>query len=119
MPARLNTAEPGFGRAFAALAARRRESGEEVRGRVAGILAEIRARGDEALVELTARHDRFQATDAAALAVPASEIAAARAACPPRLLGALEEAAARIEAFHARQMPEPLDYRDADRKSVV
>ena len=113
MPARLNTAEPGFGRAFAALAARRRESGEEVRGRVAGILAEIRARGDEALVELTARHDRFQATDAAALAVPASEIAAARAACPPRLLGALEEAAARIEAFHARQMPEPLDYRDA------
>ena len=113
MPARLDTADAGFARDFAAFAERRPAAEGDVAAEVARIIAQIRERGDDALVELTARLDRFTVADAAALAVPASELAAARAACAPGLVAALEKAAERIGAFHARQMPEPLSYRDA------
>ena len=112
MPSRLDAADPGFARDFAAFADGRQSAEGDVAAEVARIIAEIRERGDAALVELTARFDRFTVADATALAVPAAELAAARAACPSELVAALEQAAERIAAFHARQMPEPLSYRD-------
>ncbi|MFQ5784978.1 MAG: histidinol dehydrogenase [Alphaproteobacteria bacterium] len=111
MPHRLDARGPGFEAAFGAFLAARREPREDVSQAVAGILADVRARGDTALIEYTRRFDR--ATLAAeTLRVPDAELAAAAARCPAETLEALELAARRIEDYHRRQMPADLEYRD-------
>ncbi len=68
---------------------------------VAAILADVAARGDEALRELTARFDGVELGE---LRVPPAEVAAAADAVEPRLRRALEAAAANIEAYHRTQL---------------
>ncbi|MBX6377661.1 MAG: histidinol dehydrogenase, partial [Clostridia bacterium] len=70
------------------------------------ICAEVRRRGDAALLDLTRRFDGVDLT-AVGLEVPPGEVAAAPATVDAALRSAIEEAAARIEAFHRLQMPRP------------
>jgi histidinol dehydrogenase len=72
---------------------------------VRAILADVRARGDIALRELTARHD---GCDLATFEVGADEFAAAEADVDATVRQAMRNAIARVEAFHAAQMPVPL-----------
>jgi histidinol dehydrogenase len=109
---RLSTAEPGFEAAFAALLDEARETTARVDDAVRDIIARVRADGDAALLDLTARFDRWSPRDASALRVGAAEIAAARDACAPALLAALDVAASRIEAFHRAQLPADLTVQD-------
>ncbi|MFN6956139.1 MAG: histidinol dehydrogenase [Acetobacteraceae bacterium] len=109
---RLSTAEPGFEAAFAALLEEARETTARVDAAVAAIIAEVRARGDAALLDLTARFDRWAPADVAALRVTEAEIEAADAAIAPDLRAALNLAAGRIEAFHRAQLPRDLELRD-------
>jgi histidinol dehydrogenase len=102
---RLDTTEAGFEAGFARLLDMARDTTTRVDGAVAGIIAEVRAGGDAALLDLTARFDRWTPTDASALRVTRDEIDAALAECEPALIAALDHAAKRIEAFHAAQMP--------------
>jgi histidinol dehydrogenase len=69
------------------------------------ILGAVRARGDAALLELTARFDGFCAFSAAALAIPPEEFEAAERALPPAVRTALLYAAERIERYHAAALP--------------
>ena len=112
MPHRLDARAPGFEAAFAALLGAKREASEDVADAVAEILAQVRARGDAALIEYTERFDRIRLTPET-LPIPEAELAAAAARCSREVLDALELAAARIEAHHRRQVPEDLDYTDA------
>ena len=114
MPARLNSADPDFADAFEALLARPREAQADVAGETARIVADMRENGDAALLRYTARFDGFEAESVDALRIPADDIEAARQDCPAALIEALWEAEKRIAAFHARQMPEPLSYVDAE-----
>ena len=98
----LDTTSPGFDADFAALMDEARQTTASVGGVVAGIIADIRARGDAALMEYTARFDGWQP---GALRVTAQELAAAEASIDPALLEALDFAAARIETFHRAQLP--------------
>jgi histidinol dehydrogenase len=109
----LQTTEPGFESAFRLLLDDAREATSRVDAAVAGIIAEVRQGGDEALVGLTARFDRWTPGNPAALRVSAAEINAATAAIPPEQRSALQLAAARIEAFHSAQMPRDLEGTDA------
>ena len=102
---RLDTRDPGFEAAFAALLDMARDTTARVDGAVAEIIGRVRAEGDAALLDLTARFDRWQPRDAAALRVTAAEIDAATASIPAGLMAALDTAAARIETFHRAQMP--------------
>jgi histidinol dehydrogenase len=112
MPLRLDARDDGFEAGFRGLLAAKREVQEDVQVAVAAILADVRARGDAALVELTRRFDRVElAPDG--LRVTEAEIDAASAAIEPDLMDALRLAAGRIEAFHRRQVPEALDMVDA------
>ena len=113
MPARLDSARADFRDAFEALLARPRDARADVARETARIVAEIREDGDRALLRHTAALDGFRAASVDALLVPKDEIAGARAACPPSLIEALEEAERRIARFHARQIPEDLSYVDA------
>ena len=108
---RLSTRESGFEAGFAALLAAARATTAEVGDVVAAIIADLRARGDAALIEATARFDRLALTPAT-LRIPAAEIEAAVAAIPADLAAALELAATRIEAFHRAQMPADLRLQD-------
>ncbi|UFN48137.1 histidinol dehydrogenase [Roseomonas sp. OT10] len=105
---RLDTRDPGFAAGFDALLDTARETTAKVDGAVAAIIARIRAEGDAALLDLTARFDRWTPGSAAALRVTPEEVAAAKARCSPERLAALDLAARRIERFHAAQMPRDL-----------
>jgi histidinol dehydrogenase len=109
---RLATASPDFQSGFAALLSQARETTEDVGQSVAAIIAEIRARGDAALLDYTARFDRLHVT-ADRLRVAPSEIDAAVARIPNDLAVALDVAATRIEAFHRAQLPSDLRSTDA------
>ena len=105
----LDAADAGFEAAFRALLDDARETTAKVDGVVAAIIAEVRGKGDAALLEYTARFDRWTPRDAAALRVTAEEMDAAVAAIPADRRDALALAARRIEAFHRAQMPRDVE----------
>jgi histidinol dehydrogenase len=109
---RLDTREAGFAPRFEALLDSARETTARVDEAVAGIVADVRARGDAALLDYTARFDGHAPAEAAALRVTEAEVEAAAAAVPAPLMAALDLAAARIERFHAAQMPRDLELPD-------
>ena len=67
MPLHLSTAQPDFAERFAALLSMKREDAADVNEAVAAIIADVRARGDAALVELTTRFDRLSLEGSGAL----------------------------------------------------
>ena len=111
MPLHLDTTEPGFEARFAALLSMKREDAPDVDAAVAAIVADVRARGDAALAELTARFDRVD-LGAVPMRVGADEIAAAAAQVGAEDRAALDFAAARIRDYHARQGPEDASWTD-------
>jgi len=112
MAVKLLAREPGFADAFARLVAKSREEKANVDDVVAQVLADVKARGDDAVIEYSARFDRVNLTPAT-LAFDKDEIAGAAAQCDPTTLAALEAAAARIRDYHVRQIPKDEFYVDA------
>jgi histidinol dehydrogenase len=104
MARRLDAGAPDFEAAFQGVIAAKREADDDVTAAVRGILAEVRTRGDAALLEFTQRFDDVSLR-AEQLRVTDQEIADAEQACPKAQLEALDFAAKRIETFHARQIP--------------
>ncbi|MGR3540168.1 MAG: histidinol dehydrogenase [Hasllibacter sp.] len=107
----LRTWEEGFGTAFEALLTAKREDSPEVDEAVAAIIADVRARGDAALADLTLRFDRVDVSGR--LRVAEDEIEAAMAEAPDAEVEALRLAAGRIRAYHERQMPRDDSWEDA------
>ncbi|WP_049641898.1 histidinol dehydrogenase [Candidatus Rhodobacter oscarellae] len=111
MPQFLESTDPGFEAQFQALLTMKREDSPDVDAVVAQIIADVRARGDAAVIELTQRFDRLALTPQS-LAFTPEEIAAHCAAAPSEERAALDLAAERIRAYHARQMPQDADWVD-------
>ncbi len=112
MPIRLDSRSPDFSARFAAFLDTKRETAEDVEQAVRAIVADVRARGDAALVDLTRRFDRVDLVQVG-LRVTQPELDAAAASCDPRALDALKLARDRIEAYHRRQMPKDDRFTDA------
>jgi histidinol dehydrogenase len=104
MPLRLDARAAGFAAAFERLVAAKREIEQDVAAQVAAIIADVRARGDAALIDYTRRFDRLELTPAK-LRVSAAEVASAAARIDGATRGALQLAAERIRAYHRRQLP--------------
>ncbi|UWR10884.1 histidinol dehydrogenase [Sulfitobacter mediterraneus] len=111
MPVTLNAAAPDFEAAFAALLGAKREDSPDVDATVADIIADVRARGDTAVIALTEKFDRVTLTPET-LRIGAAEIAAAAADVNAEDRAALELAATRIRAYHERQLPEDAEWTD-------
>ncbi|MAM25018.1 MAG: histidinol dehydrogenase [Rhodobacteraceae bacterium] len=111
MPQFLDHAQTDFETVFTALLGAKREDAPDVDEAVAKIIADVRARGDEAVVELTNRFDRV-ALGPNDLLVREEEIEAAIKQVPAAERDALESAAARIRAYHSRQLPEDARWTD-------
>ncbi|MBB5723246.1 histidinol dehydrogenase [Loktanella ponticola] len=105
MPQFLSTSDPDFETQFTALLGAKREDSPDVDHIVADIIADVRKRGDAAVLELTAKFDRFSVT-ADKMRFSDEEIAAECAKVSDADRAALELAAERIRAYHARQMPD-------------
>jgi len=101
---RLSTADAGFEADFQRVLHWSAETDDEIETRVAGIVADVRRRGDAAVLEYTARFDRIAAAGLAELEVPPEALQAAFEGLPAVQREALQAAAWRIEAYHLRQM---------------
>ncbi|MDB6454881.1 histidinol dehydrogenase [Falsirhodobacter sp. 20TX0035] len=117
MPQFLSTRDVDFEPAFTALLGMKREDSPDVDAAVADIIADVRARGDAAVIELTSRFDRLDLTPET-LAFTPEEIEAEIAKVSPEDRTALELAADRIRAYHERQMPEDQRWTDASGASL-
>lgn len=113
MPVFLSTSQADFEARFTALLAAKREDSPDVDDTVAAIIADVRARGDAAVLELTERFDRMGLTPER-LAFSADEIEAECGKVPAEERSALETAAERIRAYHVRQMPEDQRWTDPE-----
>ena len=112
MPVFLNATDPNFEVEFQTLLSAKREDSPDVDQVVADIIADVRARGDEALLEYTERFDRLKLTQET-LRLSDDEIAAEIQKVAPQDRTALKLAAARIRAYHAEQMPQDAWWKDA------
>ena len=111
MPVTLSTRDPDFEAAFRKLLAAKRESAADVDAAVAEIIADVISRGDAALIDYNRRFDWVDFADSG-LRLTLREIADGAAAASPETVTALRLAAERIESFHRRQLPAPIDYVD-------
>ncbi|TAM49313.1 MAG: histidinol dehydrogenase [Paraburkholderia sp.] len=100
---KLDSSDVGFGAALAGVLAFEASEDEAIERSVAQILADVKARGDAAVLEYTNRFDRLSADSLAALELPTSELEAALEGLEPKRRAALEAAAARVRAYHEKQ----------------
>ena len=112
MPVRLATRDARFEAAFQRLLEAKRESAADVDAAVVAIIDDVARRGDLALIDYTRRFDGIDLA-VSDLRLTRREIAEGAAAAPPETVAALRLAAERIENFHRRQLPLPIDYVDA------
>ena len=112
--ARLATREPDFDARLGALTALEAAQDEAVDRAVASIVADVRARGDAALLEYTQRFDRVTAARVADLEIPRADLDRALERLSADLRAPLGEAADRIRRYHERQRSESWSYTEAD-----
>ncbi|NMW30950.1 histidinol dehydrogenase [Altererythrobacter sp. RZ02] len=110
----LNINDAGFEGAFRKIVNDRRDGDANVTRQVDTILSDVRARGDAALSELTARFDNHTLSSDTDWAISAEECKAAFDGLDADLRDALTLAATRIRTYHEAQLPEDRDYTDAD-----
>ncbi len=111
---RLSTGQADFAAQLDALLAFEATADDRIEATVAAILADVRKRGDAALLEYTQRFDRLNVKSAAGLELAQSELRAALDGLPPAQRAALEQAAQRVTAYHEKQRMESWSYTEAD-----
>jgi histidinol dehydrogenase len=112
MPVRLDCSSADFTERFAEFLALKREVSADIELATRGIVDDVAARGDAALIEATKKFDRLD-LDATALRITPAEIDTAVKACDAATLEALKFARDRIEVFHRRQLPKDDRFTDA------
>ena len=111
---RFNSGDPDFDQSLEKLLAFEETEDESVRTAVSAILADIKKRGDEALLEYTQRFDRLEAMAAAELELPLGRIEEALRRLPGNERRALEQAAMRVRAYHEKQLAHSWSYTEPD-----
>ncbi len=111
---RLSTTQADFDEQLNSLLAFEETADEKLEATVTAILADVKRRGDAALLEYTRRFDRLEVESAAALELPRAELRAAFDALPAAQRKALEQAAQRITAYHQKQLQGSWSYIEVD-----
>ncbi|MDD3884953.1 MAG: histidinol dehydrogenase [Gallionella sp.] len=111
---RLSSRDENFSAELDRLLAFEATADEQLEATVATILADVRRRGDEAVLEYTRKFDRLPLAGAAAMALPLAELKAAFEGLPAAQRDALEQAAQRVTAYHEKQLQTSWTYTDAD-----
>jgi histidinol dehydrogenase len=111
---RLDTRDADFETRFTALLAFENTLDRSVEAVVAEVLADVRVRGDDAVLEYTRRFDRLDVPSLSDLEIPREDLLRALDSLPMARRAALEQAAARIRDFHERQPIASWQYTDAE-----
>ena len=111
---RLNAADPDFARHLDHLLSWESVSDDAVNQRVLDIIADVRSRGDAALVELTQRFDGLAVASMADLILPRERLELALTRITPAQREALETAAERVRSYHEKQKQDSWRYTEAD-----
>jgi histidinol dehydrogenase len=111
---RLSTQSPGFDAELEALTRYEATQDQAVEAAARAIIADVRKRGDAAVLDYTRKFDRIQARSMAELEMPRAQLEAALATLPTAQGAALREAADRVRRFHERQFAQSWDYTEAD-----
>lgn len=110
----LNTADPDFDQQLAELTRYEQDVDNAVVATVSGILADVRERGDQAVIDYTRQFDRLDVAGIAELRIQAAELKSAFQSLGAEASAALQAAAARVRAFHERQLDQSWAYTEAD-----
>jgi histidinol dehydrogenase len=111
---RLSTQQADFDARLSTLLAFEETADEKLEATVAAILADVKKRGDDAVLEYTRKFDRLPLADAAAMELPNAELKAAFDGLPAEQRIALEQAAQRVTAYHQKQVQASWSYEDED-----
>jgi len=111
---RLSSAQPDFDACLSVLSAFESAQDPQVDAAVAGILAEVRRRGDPAVIDYTRRFDHIEAASMRDLEITPEQLQGALERLPEPQRTALDRAAERIRAFHMRQLQDSWSYEEAD-----
>lgn len=111
---RLSSTDAGFDAALGELLAFEDTQDAAVDATVSGILADIKKRGDEALLEYTRRFDYLDVASVAQLELPRSRLQQALQDLPAVQRGSLEQAAGRVRAYHEKQLAQSWSYTEPD-----
>lgn len=111
---RLKSDEPDFETQLSALLAFEGAQDPAVDAAVAGILEDVKRRGDAAVLDYTLRFDRVRAASVAELELTHEEMQRALATLPAARRSALEQAAARVRSYHEKQLTHSWSYTDED-----
>jgi histidinol dehydrogenase len=111
---RLSTKQTDFAAQLSALLAFEETADEKLEATVASILADVKRRGDAALLEYTQRFDRLNANDASEFELSQAELRAAFEGLPAAQRTALEQAAQRVTAYHQKQLQSSWKYTEED-----
>ncbi len=118
MPLKLSTQDADFETQFQNLLSQKRETDDDVTAVTADILAEVKTRGDQALLDYTNKFDRLGLSAASDLRISAEDITKAVSDCDEATYEALKLAADRIASYHERLLPDDLNYEDVDGVSL-
>ena len=111
---KLSSRAAGFDEALTRLLAFEETADEKLEATVAGILADVRKRGDAAVLEYTRKFDRMEVGSTAELELPQNELRAAFDGLPAEQRSALEQAAQRVTDYHKKQVQASWSYTEAD-----
>ena len=111
---RLSTRQADFGKQLDHLLAFEATADDKLEATVAAIVADVRTRGDAALLEYTQRFDRLEVRQASALELSRAELRAAFETIPAARRSALELAAQRVTAYHQKQLQSSWSYIEDD-----
>ena len=110
----LSSRAAGFDEELTRLLAFEETADEKLEATVASILADVKKRGDAAVLEYTARFDRLPLANGAAMELPQHELRAAFDGLPAGQRSALEQAAQRVTDYHKKQVQTSWSYTEAD-----
>jgi histidinol dehydrogenase len=111
---RLSSTQADFDARLTTLLAFEETADERLEATVAAILADVKKRGDEAVLEYTRKFDRLPLADAVAMELPKEELKAAFDSLPDEQKAALEQAAQRVKSYHQKQLQTSWTYADED-----
>ncbi|OIR08568.1 histidinol dehydrogenase [mine drainage metagenome] len=111
---RLSTRQADFDTRLGKLLAFEETADEKLEATVAAILADVKKRGDAAVLEYTRKFDRMPLADAPAMELPRAELRAAFEGLPADQRSALEQAAQRVTSYHQKQVQVSWNYLDDD-----
>lgn len=111
---KLSTKDASFDADLKALLAFETAQDDSIDVVVANILKDVKARGDEAVLEYTNRFDKTSAKTLSELEISQAELTAALKGLPAAQREALQSAAARVRSYHEKQLMQSWNYTEAD-----